>query len=173
MSQARQSHRRPRKVATLRTTTQRKRCQVSFQGEASVNQQTELTCAAEGPLPDPDTSAALQVAGVSDAVLRLSGDTFHRFKNDYRKMSQSERLGTLAQMQLRIAAIYAVQNEDMQRQRRQDAQDRRHQDIEESRRRLEAQGLKYTSRQLGGPPRISHPGSSSHASTPPQIPSAQ
>ncbi|PHH66755.1 hypothetical protein CDD81_5887 [Ophiocordyceps australis] len=97
----------------------------------------------EGPRPDPETSAVLQVAGVSDAVLRLSGDTFHRFKNDYRKMSQPERLGILAQMQLRIAAIYAVQNEDLQRQKRQDAQQRRHREIEESRRRLEAQGVRY------------------------------
>lgn len=131
----------------------------------------DLTRTSEGPRPDPETSAALQVAGVSDDVLRLSGDTFQRFKNDYRKMSQPERLGILAQMQLRIAAIYAVQNEDMQRQRRSDAQERRHMEIEESRRRLEAQGVRYSNRQRG-PPRISHPGGIPHT-TPQPIPSAQ
>ncbi|KJZ80099.1 hypothetical protein HIM_00813 [Hirsutella minnesotensis 3608] len=100
----------------------------------------------EGPRPDPETSAALQIAGVADNVLRLSGDTFHRFKTEYRKMSQPERLGILSQMQLRIAAIYAVQNEEMQRQRRQDAQNKRHQEIEEQKRRLEAQGLQSSKR---------------------------
>ncbi|PHH73082.1 hypothetical protein CDD80_4066 [Ophiocordyceps camponoti-rufipedis] len=106
----------------------------------------------EGPRPDDETAVALQVAGVSDAVLRLSGDTFHRFKGEYRKMSQPERLGILAQMQLRIAAIYAVQNEDMQRQKRQDAQDKRHREIEENKRRLEAGGLHSAKRLRGVPP---------------------
>ncbi|PHH91057.1 hypothetical protein CDD83_1802 [Cordyceps sp. RAO-2017] len=100
----------------------------------------------DGPRPDAETSVALQVAGVSDSVLRLSGDTFHRFKNEYRKMSQPERMGILAQMQLRIAAIYALQNEDMQRQKRQEAKDKRHQEIEESRMRQEAGGLRPAKR---------------------------
>ncbi|RDA95929.1 hypothetical protein CP533_5899 [Ophiocordyceps camponoti-saundersi (nom. inval.)] len=106
----------------------------------------------EGPKPDDETATALQVAGVSDSVLRLSGDTFHRFKGEYRKMSQPERLGILAQMQLRIAAIYAVQNEDMQRQKRQDAQDKRHREVEENKRRLEAGGLHSAKRLRGVPP---------------------
>ncbi|KAF4594865.1 Transcription factor, FAR1-related protein [Ophiocordyceps camponoti-floridani] len=112
----------------------------------------ETTVRPEGPRPDDETAVALQVAGVSDAVLRLSGDTFHRFKGEYRKMSQPERLGILAQMQLRIAAIYAVQNEDMQRQKRQDAQDKRHREIEENKRRLEAGGLHSAKRLRGVPP---------------------
>lgn len=49
-------------------------------------------------------------------------------------MSQPERLGILSQLQLRIAAIYAVQNEDVQRQRRQELQDKRHREIEEGKR---------------------------------------
>ncbi|UNI17139.1 hypothetical protein JDV02_003515 [Purpureocillium takamizusanense] len=117
----------------------------------------------EGPQPDPETAAAFQVAGVSDSLLRLSGDTFHKFKNDYRKMSQPDRIGMLAQLQLRIAAIYALQNEDLQRQKRQEAQDRRHQEIEENRRRSEAedeesrrriasQNEQRTSRQQNLPP---------------------
>lgn len=98
-----------------------------------------LTLLDGGPRPDAETAAAIQVAGVSDAVLRLTGDTFHQFKSDYRKMSQPERLGLLAQLQLRIAAIYAVQNEDVQRNKRQEAQDKRHRDIEGSQVELTAQ----------------------------------
>ncbi|GJN66104.1 Transcription factor, FAR1-related protein [Purpureocillium lilacinum] len=109
------------------------------QGSEAEDNDAEEDTPAEGPQPDPETAAALQVAGVSDSLLRLSGDTFHKFKNDYRKMSQPDRIGMLAQLQLRIAAIYALQNEDLQRQKRQEAQDRRHQEIEESRRRTEAQ----------------------------------
>jgi hypothetical protein len=78
------------------------------------------------------------VAGVSQSVLRLTGDTFHQFKGEYRKMSKGERLGILAQMQMRIAAIYAIENEDMQRQQRLEQQERRHRQIEESRRQLQA-----------------------------------
>ncbi len=91
-----------------------------------------LTSVAENHLPslDPETSAAIQVAGVSEAALRLTGDTFNKFKGEYRKLSGPDRMQVLSTLQLRIAAIYAVQNEDMQRQRRQDAQDRRHRDIE-------------------------------------------
>ncbi|PNY29123.1 Ribosome assembly protein 4 [Tolypocladium capitatum] len=138
------------------------------------NEEEEVTgeSAAKGPQPDPDTSAAFQVAGVSDAILRLSGDTFQRFKNDYRKMSQPERLGILAQMQLRIAAIYAVQNEDVQRQRRQDAQERRHQEMEGDRQRPEPQGIRYINRQRG-PPRIPHTDGIPHSGAPQRIPSAQ
>ncbi|KAM4054349.1 FAR1 DNA-binding domain-containing protein [Hirsutella rhossiliensis] len=129
----------------------------------------ELVEEAEGPRPDTETAAALQVAGVSDAVLRLSGDTFHRFKNEYRKMSQPERLGILAQMQLRIAAIYAVQNEDMLRQKRQDAQNKRHQEIEDGRKRLEADGLQSVRRQRA--PRLTQQDALSQA-TPEAAPDA-
>ncbi|RBA17363.1 hypothetical protein FPRO05_02087 [Fusarium proliferatum] len=37
----------------------------------------------EGPQPDQETQAAIQVAGVSNAVLRLTGETFHQFKSDH------------------------------------------------------------------------------------------
>ncbi|CAH0050594.1 unnamed protein product [Clonostachys solani] len=87
----------------------------------------------DGPQPDPDTSEALQIAGVSNSSLRLTGDTFQLFKTEYRKMSPPERLGILSQLQLRVAAIYAIQNEDIQRQKRQDAQHRRHMEIEAGR----------------------------------------
>ncbi|EEU40623.1 uncharacterized protein NECHADRAFT_90666 [Fusarium vanettenii 77-13-4] len=93
----------------------------------------------DGPQPDAETQAAIHVAGVSNAVLRLTGDTFHQFKSEYRKMSQPERIGILSQLQLRIAAIYAVQNEDVQRQKRQEAQDKRHRQIEETKRQSSAQ----------------------------------
>lgn len=83
---------------------------------------------------DAETSSAIQVAGVSEAALRLTGDTFNQFKGEYRKLSHADRIQTLSTLQLRIAAIYAVQNEDMQRQRRQDAQDRRHREVDSNRR---------------------------------------
>lgn len=54
-------------------------------------------------------------------------------------MTQGDRLNALAQLQLRIAAIYAVQNEDMQRQRRQDTQDERHRAVDASRKAIGAQ----------------------------------
>lgn len=75
------------------------------------------------------------MAGVPDSALRLTGDIFHQFKTDYRKMPHAERLSALAHLQLRIAAIYAVQNEDMQRQRRQDAMDKRHKELDANRKR--------------------------------------
>ncbi|KAE9567499.1 hypothetical protein CGMCC3_g16318 [Colletotrichum fructicola] len=53
------------------------------------------------PTPDPETSRALAVAGVSTSQMRLTGDTFHNFKTEYRKMSKPERMGILAQLQLR------------------------------------------------------------------------
>lgn len=81
----------------------------------------------------------MQLAGVSSAVLRLTGDTFHQFKNDYRKMSQPERLGILSQLQLRIAAIYAVQNEEVQRNKRAEALQRRHSEIDAGRRQRQQQ----------------------------------
>lgn len=99
----------------------------------------DLIAADEGPQPDPDTSAAMQVAGVSNAVLRLTGDTFHQFKTEYRKMIQQERMGILSQLQLRIAAIYAVQNEELQRTQRQEALEKRHQQIELERRQRKTQ----------------------------------
>ncbi|EFY89351.1 hypothetical protein MAC_04537 [Metarhizium acridum CQMa 102] len=89
-----------------------------------------------GPRPDPETLAALRVAGVSDSTLRLNGDTFHHLKTDYRKMTQGDRLNALAQLQLRIAALYAVQNEDMQRQKRQETQHQRHRAVDASRNTL-------------------------------------
>ncbi|TWU72910.1 hypothetical protein ED733_004624 [Metarhizium rileyi] len=89
-----------------------------------------------GPGPDPQTSVAAQIAGVSDSTLRLTGDTFHRLKTDYRKMTQEDRLDALAQLQLRLAALYAVQNEDMQRQRRQETQHQRHHAVDASRNAL-------------------------------------
>lgn len=81
----------------------------------------------------------MQIAGVPEPLLRLSGDAFHQLKTDYRKMSQPDRLNVLSQLQLRIAAIYAVQNEDWQRQRRQEAQSKRHEQVESGRKQLSAQ----------------------------------
>ncbi|RBR21391.1 uncharacterized protein FIESC28_04928 [Fusarium coffeatum] len=93
-----------------------------------------LTWGDDAPQPDVETSAAIRVAGVSEAVLRLTGDTFHQFKSEYRKMAHPDRVSILSNLQLRIAAIYAVQNEDLQRQKRQEAQDKRHRQIEETKR---------------------------------------
>lgn len=86
------------------------------------------------PTLGAETSSAIQVAGVSEATLRLSGDTFNQFKGEYRKLSHPDRLQMLSTLQLRIAAIYAVQNEDSQRQRRQEAQDKRHREVDSHRR---------------------------------------
>ncbi|KAF6841048.1 hypothetical protein CMUS01_03647 [Colletotrichum musicola] len=90
------------------------------------------------PAPDPATSLALAVAGVSSNHMRLTGDTFHNFKAEYRKMSKPERFGVLAQMQLRMAALYAIENEDLQRQERQARQERKHQEIEDTRRKSQS-----------------------------------
>ncbi|KOS20900.1 hypothetical protein ESCO_004527 [Escovopsis weberi] len=92
-----------------------------------------------GPRPDTETSTAMQLAGVSEPNLRLTGDAFHQLKTDYRKMAQPDRLNALAQLQLRLAAIYAVQNEDWQRQRRQEAQDKRHQQVDQTRKQTASQ----------------------------------
>ncbi|KAK5988466.1 hypothetical protein PT974_09949 [Cladobotryum mycophilum] len=93
----------------------------------------------DGPRLDTETSTALQLAGISESSLRLTGDTFHQLKTDYRKMSQPDRLNALAQLQLRLAAIYAVQNEDWQRQKRQEAQDKRHLEVDKSRKQVTTQ----------------------------------
>jgi hypothetical protein len=90
----------------------------------------------------------MQVAGVSNAVLRLTGDTFQQFKTDYRKISQPERLNILSQLQLRIAAIYAVQNEEVQRVQRAEAQRKRHSAIEETRRHPEGHAQRGKRRRL-------------------------
>ena len=87
----------------------------------------------------------MELAGVSNATLRLTGDTFHQFKSDYRKISQPERLGILSQLQLRIAAIYAVQNEELQRTKRQEDLQKRHSEIEAG--RLQRQQQKRVQRQ--------------------------
>lgn len=113
--------------------------------EAEDNDEAE---AERGPRPDADTSAVMQLAGVSDEAMRLTGDTFQQFKTEYRKMAQADRLGILAQMQMRIAAIYAIQNEDMQREKRLDAQRKRHQQIEEQRVLQAAQGEKPRRRRI-------------------------
>ncbi|KAG5917776.1 hypothetical protein E4U42_007115 [Claviceps africana] len=102
-----------------------------------------------GPQLDANTSAALQVAGISSSALRLTGDTFQQLKTDYRKMSQPERLNALAQLQLRLAAIYTIQNEDMQRQQRQMAQDRRHLQADANRKVLASQKHRSKRQQKG------------------------
>ncbi|KAM3434872.1 hypothetical protein MY4824_005202 [Beauveria thailandica] len=84
----------------------------------------------ELPALGPDTSAAISVAGVSEAAVRLTGDTFNQYKRDYRKLSPTDRMQLLSNMQMRIAAIYAIQNEDAQRQRRLEIQERRHREID-------------------------------------------
>ncbi|ATY63607.1 hypothetical protein CCM_06846 [Cordyceps militaris CM01] len=90
--------------------------------------------AANLPALGPETAAAVQVAGLSDTAVRLTGETFNQYKRDYRKLSPPERMQILANMQMRIAAIFAIQNEDAQRQRRLERQEKRHQEIEASKR---------------------------------------
>ncbi|KAM0487047.1 hypothetical protein ACHAPX_000315 [Trichoderma viride] len=62
------------------------------------NDLTELADMDDGPRPDAQTATAIQLAGVSESTLRLTGDTFHQLKSDYRKMPQPDRLNALAQM---------------------------------------------------------------------------
>ncbi|PKS06316.1 hypothetical protein jhhlp_007064 [Lomentospora prolificans] len=93
-----------------------------------------------GPAPDAETSAALAVAGVSQAVLRLTGDTFQQFKGEYRKMAKPQRVQILAQLQMRIAAIYAIENEDVQRQVRMEQQEKRHRQVDQTRRHSSSAG---------------------------------
>lgn len=83
---------------------------------------------------DADTQTALAVAGVSQTNLRLTGDTFQQIKGKYRKMPKPQRLQELSHLQLHIAAIYAVENEDMQRQVRLEQQEKRHRQIDDGRR---------------------------------------
>lgn len=52
--------------------------------------------------------------------MQLSGDTFEQLKNEYRKMPDHERFQTLASLQLRIAALYAVESEDRQARQQHD-----------------------------------------------------
>ena len=104
-----------------------------FEG-VMANLESLLAAAAEGPTPDAETSAALAVAGVSQAVFRLTGDTFQQFKGEYRKMAKPQRVQMLAQLQMRIAAIYAIENEDVQRQVRMEQQEKRHRQIDQTRR---------------------------------------
>ncbi|OAR05835.1 hypothetical protein LLEC1_03753 [Akanthomyces lecanii] len=99
------------------------------------------------PSLDTETAAAIQVAGVSEAAVRLTGDTFNKFKGEYRKLSGPDRMQVLSTLQLRVAAMYAVQNEDMQRQRRQEAQDRRHREIESNKRLQEDGAISTRKRQ--------------------------
>ncbi|OBR04434.1 Peptidase family T4 [Colletotrichum higginsianum IMI 349063] len=110
------------------------------EGDADIVQDTPAVPEAQstGPTPDPTTAALLAVVGVTPSTMRLTGDTFHNFKTEYRKMAKPERLATLAQMQLRIAAIYAVENEDMQRQERQARQEKKHQEVEQNRRKSQS-----------------------------------
>ncbi|KAM3506645.1 hypothetical protein MY10362_002234 [Beauveria mimosiformis] len=88
----------------------------------------------EPPSPEPsdgeDEDAEDSIAGVSEAAVRLTGDTFNQYKRDYRKLSPTDRMQLLSNMQMRIAAIYAIQNEDAQRQRRLEIQERRHREID-------------------------------------------
>lgn len=86
------------------------------------------------PTLDDDTRTALAVAGVSQSTLRLTGDTFQQIKGKYRKMPKPQRLQELSHLQLHIAAIYAVENEDMQRHVRLEQQEKRHRQIDEGRR---------------------------------------
>jgi hypothetical protein len=53
----------------------------------------------------------MQITGVDPDI--LTGDTFTRYKNDIRGMSQSKRFEILSDLQLRLAAIYAVQLDDL------------------------------------------------------------
>jgi hypothetical protein len=62
-------------------------------------------------------------------------------------MSQADRLQLLSHFQLRIAAIFAVQNEDMQRQRRLEAQEKRNREVEANRRQSGTASSKKRQRQ--------------------------
>lgn len=84
------------------------------------------------PTQEADTLSALQVAGVSETTVRLTGDTFNQLKGEYRKLSSVERLQVLSTLQLRIAAMYAVENEVTQRQQRKEAQEKRQNDVDAS-----------------------------------------
>ncbi|KAL7793032.1 hypothetical protein V8C37DRAFT_110197 [Trichoderma ceciliae] len=121
------------------------------------NDLTELQEMDDGPRPDTQTATAIQLAGISDSTLRLTGDTFHQLKSDYRKMPQPDRLNALAQFQMQIAAIYAVQNEDWQRQRRQEAQDKQHLLVEKGRRQLSAQRQRARRQRRQEDPSQQHP----------------
>ncbi|TQW00900.1 WD domain-containing protein [Cordyceps javanica] len=89
-------------------------------------QETVEESSGELPALGPDNSSALQVAGISETSLQLTGDTFNQFKAEYRKLSLSDRMQTLSNLQVRIAAIYAIQNEDAQRQRRHESNEHLH-----------------------------------------------
>jgi hypothetical protein len=107
------------------------------------------------PGTDVETSEAMLAAGVSNPTLRLTGDTFSSFKAEYRKLSQPERIGVLSQLQLRVAALYAIQNEEIQRNKRQEVLRQRHQGIETA--RVDRHDAKRQKRQQQRPPTIDSP----------------
>lgn len=151
-SQARQSLHRQNRATTR---SKMKETPVMTKNCHAAGKEFSLTGRTANNLPslDAETSAAIQVAGVSEAAVRLTGDTFNKFKGEYRKLSGPDRMQVLSTLQLRVAAIYALQNEDMQRNRRQEAQDRRHRDIESNKRPHEGGAASINKRQR---PRMVH-----------------
>ncbi|KAG6040891.1 hypothetical protein E4U41_006739 [Claviceps citrina] len=94
------------------------------------------------PQLDANTLAAVPLAGVFSGDLPLDGETFQQFKEQYRNMTQSDRINALGLLHLRLAAICVVQNEDLQRQQRQQrptAQDGRRLEVEASGKALASQ----------------------------------
>jgi hypothetical protein len=76
------------------------------------------------------------MAELTRGNLRLSGDTFHKIKQRYRKMSRPQRVNIQAHIQFHLAALAAVENEDVQRQHSQDIINRRHAEVAMENQRL-------------------------------------
>lgn len=94
--------------------------------DAHIFRKHNLTQLADEMLLDSTT----MVTGVPDAAMELGSDMLNQFKSEYRRMPEHERLQHLASLQLRIAALYMIQNEETQRLHRQDAQNQRSVNIE-------------------------------------------
>lgn len=69
-----------------------------------------LTC----PEMEEEEPSVLHMAGLSDESLALNGSTFDQLREEYSKISSDDRNKILAGLQLRIAALYAVQREEAQ-----------------------------------------------------------
>lgn len=79
----------------------------------------------------PDGTDA--VTAMPDAAMELGTDALTQFKNEYLQMPEHERMQHLANLQLRVAALYMIQNEETQRRQRQDTRGQRSAEVEANR----------------------------------------
>lgn len=72
------------------------------------------------PRSEIEGPSTFQLAGLADESLNVTGTTFDRLREEYSKIGIEERNKMLAALQLRVAALYAVQMDDAQTNPRRD-----------------------------------------------------